>query len=164
MASLMSGRQYQTRFDLGDKRTMMIMSLRVAVLCLAFGCAAPRSAVAAAVPWCAPAVALLTFNNQKVQEAAKIELRAAEPSCSTHGAEKATGTSLQRSMRIEHNGQWIEVPASCISGVAFRLDELSLSIDDAGLGVRIRGRSIGNGQEATIAIYKIGDQILCGRD
>src|SRR5262245_14243540 len=103
------------------------ITVRVAILSLLFVCAALYKAAALSVPWCAPEVAFLTFKDQKGQEAAKVELRSVEPICTSHGAEKAAGVSLERSMRVEYKGQSIEIPRSCLSGVSFRLDELSLS-------------------------------------
>jgi hypothetical protein len=139
------------------------MSVRVAVLSLFFVWATLSKPVAHSVPWCAPEVALLTFKDQNGQEAAKVELRSVELMCSNHGAEKAAGVSLERSMRIDHNGQSIEVPKSCISGVSFRLDELSLSIDNAGVGIKIIGKSTDRDEKMTIVIYKIGNEVLCAR-
>ena len=75
------------------------MSVRVAVLSLFFVWATLSKPVAHSVPWCAPEVALLTFKDQNGQEAAKVELRSVELMCSNHGAEKAAGVSLERSMR-----------------------------------------------------------------
>jgi hypothetical protein len=137
--------------------------VRAALLLLLFGCASPCKAVASSVPWCAPEVALLSFKDQKGQEAAKVELRSVEPVCSVDGAEKAAGVSLERLMRIESDGQWLDVPRSCLSGVSFRLDELSLSIDHAGVGIKIIGKSTARGEQMTIVVYAIHNKILCAQ-
>jgi hypothetical protein len=44
-------------------------------------------------------------------------------------------------MRIEHNGQWTEVPKECLSGISFGADGLALSGDEAGLGIYLTGKS-----------------------
>jgi hypothetical protein len=75
----------------------------------------------------------LNFKNYKGQDLARIELRSLKPVCSRNPEEKGFGVGLERSMRIEHNGQWTEVPKECLSGISFGVDGLALSGDDAGL-------------------------------
>src|SRR5262245_61018409 len=140
------------------------ITVRVAILSLLFVYAALSKAVAFSVPWCAPEVAFLTFKDQKGQEAAKVELRSVEAVCTSQGAEEAAGVSLERSMRLEYKGQSIEVPGSCLAGVSFRLDELSLSIDHAGVGIKIIGKSTDRGDKMTIVLYIMRDNnVLCAQ-
>ena len=60
-------------------------------------------------------------------------------------------------MRIEHNGQWTEVPKECLSGISFGVDGLALSGDEAGLGIVVIGKPV------ETMIFKLGDDVLCSR-
>jgi hypothetical protein len=64
-------------------------------------------------------------------------------------------------MRIEHNGQWTEVPKECLSVFPFGLDGLSLSGDDAGLGILLTGKSMEKDERLEVTIFKLRDEILC---
>jgi hypothetical protein len=114
-------------------------------------------------PWCAPDVVILTFKNQQDRDLARIELRSLKAVCSRNPEEKGFGVSLERSMRIEHNGQWTEVPKECVSGVSFGVDGLSLSGDDAGLGIRLTGKSTNRDESVKVMIYKLRDKVSCFR-
>ena len=61
-------------------------------------------------PWCMPDVVMLTFQNQQGRDFARIELRSLKPVCDRNPEKKGFGAGVERSMRIEHNGQWTEVP------------------------------------------------------
>jgi hypothetical protein len=113
-------------------------------------------------PWCAPDVVILAFKDQQDRDLARIELRSLKVACSRN-PEKGFGVSLERSMRIEHNGQWTEVPNECVSGVSFGVDGLSLSGDDAGLGIRLTGKSTDRDESVKVTIYKLGDKVSCFR-
>jgi hypothetical protein len=83
--------------------------------------------------------------------------------CSRSPEKKGFGVSLERSMRIEHNGQWTEVPKECVTGVSFGVDGLSLSGDDAGLGIRLTGKSTDRDESVKVMIYKLRDKVSCFR-
>lgn len=136
---------------------------RVAVLSLLLLGVPINASVASVVPWCAPAVALLTFEGRNGWTAAKVELLSIEAVCTIRGAEKSAGVSLERSMRIEYNGKMIDVPKSCLAGVSFRLDALSLSFGDTGVGVLIIGKTTRRGKKMKVEIYTIDSEVLCAR-
>jgi hypothetical protein len=143
----------------------MTTTIRVAVLLLLLDCAMAGKALASVVPWCAPEAALLTFKDQKGLDVARVELRSVEPVCSVRGAEKAAGVSLERFIRIEYRGRSIDVPRACVSGVSFRLDDLSLSVDRSGVGIEIIGKSTDRGENMTVSIYFLNNDndVTCGR-
>lgn len=116
---------------------------------------------ASVVPWCPPEVAHLTFRDASRNEFAKVELRSEETVCTIQDPENAAGVSVERSMRIEYKGQSIEVPKSCLSGLSFRLDELSLSFGDSGIGMKIIGKSAAGGKKANAMIYTVRGEALC---
>src|SRR5260364_18293 len=62
--------------------------------------------IANSSPWCAADVAILNFKNYKGQDLAKIELRSLKAVCDRNPGKEGFGANLERSMRIEHNGQW----------------------------------------------------------
>ena len=86
-------------------------------LCLLF--ASSTLCKANSGPWCAADVAILNFKNYKGQDLARIELRSLKAVCDRNPGEKVFGVGSERSMRIEHNGQWTEVPKECLSGISF---------------------------------------------
>ena len=67
----------------------------------------------------------------------------------------------ERSMRIEHNGQWTEVPKECLSVFAFGVDGLSLSGDDAGLGISLIEKPMDRDESVKVTIFKRRDKVLC---
>jgi hypothetical protein len=114
-------------------------------------------------PWCAPDVVTLTFKDQQGQQdrdLARIELRTLKPVCDRNPA-KFQGVGLERSMRIERNGQWTEVPSVCVSGVSFGVEGLSLSGGKTGVGIRLTGKSTDRGESAEIMIYTVRDEVFC---
>ncbi|UGY18237.1 hypothetical protein [Bradyrhizobium septentrionale] len=64
-------------------------------------------------------------------------------------------------MRIEHNGQWTDVPKECLSVFAFGVDEVSLSGDDAGLGIAIIGKPTERDESLKVTIFKHSDEVSC---
>ena len=132
-----------------------------AALCLLF--AGSTLCKADSSPWCAPDVAVLNFKNYKGQDIAKIELRSLKPLCDRNPNKKVIGVGSERSMRIEHNGQWTEVPKECLSGISFGLDGLALEGSDAGLGMVVIGKPADSDERLETMIFKLGDEILCSR-
>lgn len=114
-------------------------------------------------PWCAPDVVALNFKNQQDRDLATIELRSLKPVCDRNPEKKGFGVNLERSMRIEHNGQWTEVPKECLSGFSFGVDGLALSGDDAGLGIVLIGKSTDKDERVERLIFKLRDDILCSQ-
>ncbi len=108
----------------------MKMFALAAALCLCSP--VQRVCMANSGPWCKPDVVTLTFENQQGGNLAKIELRTLNAVCDRNPEKKGFGAGLERSMRIEHNGQWTDVPKECLSVFAFGVDEVSLSGDDPG--------------------------------
>jgi hypothetical protein len=114
-------------------------------------------------PWCAPDVVTLTFRDQEGQQdrdLARIELRTLKPVCDRNPA-KFQGVGLERSMRIERNGQWTEVPSVCVSGVSFGVDGLSLSGGKTGVGIRLTGKSADGDESVERMIYTLTDKVVC---
>jgi hypothetical protein len=67
-------------------------------------------------------------------------------------------------MRIEHNGQWSEVPKECLSGMSFGVDGLALSSDDAGLGMFLTGKSTDKDEPVKRTIFILRDgEVMCSR-
>jgi hypothetical protein len=67
-------------------------------------------------------------------------------------------------MRIEHHGQWTEVPKECLSGISFGLDGLALSGDEAGLGIVLTGNSTEKDERVRRTIFKLHDgEISCSQ-
>lgn len=114
-------------------------------------------------PWCKPDVVTLTFKNQQDRDIAKIELRSLKAVCSRNPDEKGFGVGIERSMRIEHNGQWTEVPKECLSVFPVGVDGLSLSGDDAGLGISLIGKSMDKDERIEVMIFKLRDEVLCSQ-
>ena len=114
-------------------------------------------------PWCAADVAILNFKNYEGQDLARIELRSLKAVCDRNPEKKVLGASSERSMRIEHNGQWTEVPRACLSGFSFEVDGLALSGDDAGLGIVLIGKSTDKDERVERMIFKLRDKILCSQ-
>ena len=112
-------------------------------------------------PWCKPDVVTLTFKNQQGGDLARIELRTLKAVCDRNPEKEGFGVGLERSMRIEHNGQWTDVPKECLSVFAFGVDEVSLSGDDRGLGIAIIGKPTERGERLKVSIFKHGDQVFC---
>ena len=137
---------------------MKIIAL-AGVLCLLFSsstiCKADSS------PWCKPDVVMLTFQNQQGRDLARIELRSLKAVCDRNPEKKGFGVDVERSMRIEHNGQWTEVPKECLSVFAFGVDGLSLSGDDAGVGISLIEKPMDRDESVKVTIYKLRDKILC---
>lgn len=112
-------------------------------------------------PWCRPDVVTLTFKNQQGGDFARIELRTLNAVCDRNPEKKGFEAGLERSMRIEHNGQWTDVPKECLSVFAFGVDEVSLSGDDAGLGIAIIGKPTERDENLKVTIFKHRDEISC---
>ena len=66
-------------------------------------------------------------------------------------------------MRIEHNGQWAEVPKECLSGISFGVDGLALSDDESGVGMVVIGKPADGGERVETMIFKLRDEISCSR-
>jgi hypothetical protein len=130
-------------------------------LCLLF--ASSTLCKANSVPWCAADVAILNFQNYKGQDLARIELRSLKAVCDRNPDKKVFGVGSERSMRIEHNGQWTEVPKECLSGISFGVDGLALSGDDAGLGIVVIGKPADGDERVETMIFKLGDEVSCSR-
>ncbi|MGY4575380.1 hypothetical protein QA639_03475 [Bradyrhizobium pachyrhizi] len=114
-------------------------------------------------PWCKPDVVTLTFKNQQGGDLARIELRTLKAVCDRNPEKKGFGVGLERSMRIEHNGQWTDVPKECLSVFAFGVDEVSLSGDDRGLGIAIIGKPTERDESLKVSIFKHGDEVFCSQ-
>jgi len=110
-----------------------------------------------------PDVVMLTFQNQQGRDFARIELRSLKPACDRNPEKKGFGAGVERSMRIEHNGQWTEVPQECLSVFAFGVDEVSLSGDDAGLGIAIIRKPTEKDERLEVLIFKLRDEVLCSQ-
>src|SRR3978361_2288243 len=108
-------------------------------LCLLF--ASSTLCKANSSPWCAADVVILNSKNYKGQDLARIELRSLKAVCDRNPEKKVVGVGSERAMRIEHNGQWSEVPKECLSGISFGVDGLALSGDEAGLGIVVIGKA-----------------------
>jgi hypothetical protein len=143
---------------------MKKMIARVATLCVLIS--SPTFCKAESLLWCAPDVVTLTFKdqeNRQDQKLARIELRSLKPVCGGNPEKEGFGVRFERSIRIEQNGQWIEVPSVCTSGVSFGVDGLSLSFDAGGLGAGLAGRSTDREDAVKVMIYKLRDKVLCAR-
>jgi hypothetical protein len=114
-------------------------------------------------PWCAADVAILNFKNYQGRDLAKIELRSLKALCDRNPEKKVFGVSVERSMRIEHNGQWTEVPKECLSGISFGADGLALSGDEAGLGIVVIGKPTDGDERVETMIFKLRDGVSCSR-
>lgn len=114
-------------------------------------------------PWCAPDVVILTFKNQQDRDLARIELRSLKRVCDRNPEKKGFGVGVERSMRIEHNGQWTEVPKECLSGFSFGVDGLALSGGDTGLGISLTGKSMDKDESIKRTIFKLRDEVLCSQ-
>jgi len=114
-------------------------------------------------PWCAPDVVILTFKNQQDRDLAKIELRPLKTVCDRNPEKRVVGVTSERSMRIEHNGQWTDVPKECLSGMSFGVDGLALEGDDTGLGIFLTGKSTDKDESVRRTIFKLHDDILCSQ-
>jgi hypothetical protein len=114
-------------------------------------------------PWCKPDVVTLTFKNQQGRDLAKIELRSLKAVCDRNPEKKGFGVGVERSMRIEHNGQWTEVPKECLSVFAFGIDGLSLSGDDAGLGILLTGKPMDRDETLKVMIFNSRDGVSCSQ-
>jgi len=130
-------------------------------LCLLF--ASSTLCKANSGPWCKPDVVMLTFKNEQGRDFARIELRSLKPVCDRNPEKKGFGAGVERSMRIEHNGQWTEVPQECLSVFAFGVDEVSLSGDDAGLGIAIIRKPTEKDERLEVLIFKLRDEVLCSQ-
>jgi hypothetical protein len=106
---------------------------------------------------------MLTFKNQQGRDLARIELRSLKAVCDRNPEKKGFGAGLERSMRIEHNGQWTEVPKECLSVFAFGVDDLSLSGDDAGLGILLTGKPMDRDETLKVMISKRRDEVFCSQ-
>ena len=139
----------------------MSMIALAGALCLLFS----SSTLCKASPdlWCKPDVVMLTFKNQQGRDLAKIELRSLKAICDQNPEEKGFGVGLERSMRIEHNGQWTEVPKECLSVFSFGVDGLSLSGDDAGLGISLIEKPMGRDESVKVMIFKRRDEVSCSQ-
>jgi hypothetical protein len=112
-------------------------------------------------PWCKPDVVMLTFKNQQDRDLAKIELRSLKAVCDRNPVKKGFGVGVERSMRIEHNGQWTEVPKECLSVFAFGIDGLSLSGSDTGLSILLTAKPMDRDEKLEVTISKSRDGISC---
>ena len=133
-----------------------------AAVCLLF--ASSTLCKANSSPWCAADVAMLNFKNYKGQDLARIELRSLKALCDRKPEKKVFGVGSEWSMRIEHHGQWTDVPKECLSGISFGLDGLALSGDEAGLGIVLTGNSTDKDERVERMIFKLHDgEILCSQ-
>jgi hypothetical protein len=132
-----------------------------AALCLLF--ASSTLCKANSSPWCAADVAILNFKNYKGQDLARIELRSLKALCDRNPDKKVFGVGSERSMRIEHNGQWTEVPKECLSGISFGVDGLALSGDEGGVGIVLTGKSTDKDERAERMIFKLRDKVFCSQ-
>jgi hypothetical protein len=114
-------------------------------------------------PWCKPDVVMLTFKNQQGRDLARIELSSLKAVCDRNPEKKGLGAGVERSMRIEHNGQWTEVPKECLSVFPFGVDEVSLSGDDAGLGMVITGKTTEKDERLEVMMFKLRDKVSCSQ-
>jgi hypothetical protein len=114
-------------------------------------------------PWCATDVAILNFKNDLGQDLARIELRSLKAVCDRNPEKNVFGVGSERSMRIEHNGQWTEVPKECLSGISFGVDGLALSSGGAGLGIVVIGKPADGDERVQTMIFKLGDVVSCSR-
>ena len=64
-------------------------------------------------------------------------------------------------MRIEHNGQWTDVPKECLSVFSFGVDEVSLSGDDDGLGISLIGKPMDRDEPVKVTIFNRRDEVFC---
>jgi hypothetical protein len=139
----------------------MKMIALAGALCLLFSCSTLCKADSG--PWCKPDIVMLTFKNQQGRDLARIELRSLKAVCDRNPEKKGFGVGLERSMRIEHNGQWTEVPKECLSVFAFGVDGLSLSGDDAGLGILLTGKPMDRDETLKVMISKRRDEVFCSQ-
>ena len=131
-------------------------------LCLLF--ASSTLCKANSSPWCAADAAVLNFKNYKGQHIARIELRSPEAVCDRNPEKKVFGVGSERSMRIERDGQWTEVPKECLSGISFGLDGLALEGDDTSLGMVVVGKSTDKDEPVRRTIFKLRDgKIMCSQ-
>ncbi len=137
----------------------MKMIALAGALCLLF--ASSTLCKANSGPWCKPDVVTLTFKNQQDRDLARIELRSLKAVCDRNPEKKGFGVDVEWSMRIEHNGQWTEVPKECLSVFAFGVDGLSLSGDDAGLAILLTGKPMDRDESLKVTIFKSRDGISC---
>jgi hypothetical protein len=106
---------------------------------------------------------MLTFQNQQGRDLARIELRSLKAICDRSPEKKGLGAGVERSMRIQHNGLWTEVPKECLSVFPLGVDEVSLSGDDDGLGMVVTGKSTEKDERLEVMIFKLRDKILCSQ-
>jgi hypothetical protein len=137
----------------------MKMIALAGALCLLFS--SSTLCKANSVPWCAPDVVTLTFKNQQGGDLARIELHTLKAVCDRNPEKKGLGAGVERSMRIEHNGQWTEVPKGCLSVFPFGVDEVWLSGDDEGLGMSIAGKPTEKGERSRVMMFIHHDEIFC---
>jgi|SRR5665213_73836 len=114
-------------------------------------------------PWCKPDAAILNFKNYKGQDLARIELRSLKPVCDRNPEKKGVGAGVEQSMRIEHNGQWTEVPKECLSVFPLGVDEVWLSGDDSGLGMVLTGKPMEKGERLEVMVFKLRDVVSCSQ-
>jgi hypothetical protein len=55
------------------------------------------------------------------------------------------------------------VPKECLSVFPFGVDEVSLSGDDAGLGMFITGKPTEKDERLKVMIFKLRDKVLCSQ-
>ena len=139
---------------------MKTIALAVA-LCLLF--ASSTLCKADSGPWCAADVVILNSKNYEGQDLARIELRSLKAVCDRDPEKKVVGVGSERSMRIEHNGHWSEVPKECLSGISFGVDDLALSGDDGRLGIFLTGKSTDKDERVERVIFKLRDDISCSQ-
>jgi len=137
----------------------MKMIALAGALCLLFSSSTLSKANSG--PWCKPDVVMLTFKNQQDRDLARIELRSLKAVCDRNPGKKGFGVGMERSMRIEHNGQWTEVPKECLSVFAFGVDGLSLSGDDAGLAILLTAKPMDRDESLEVTIFKSRDGVSC---
>jgi hypothetical protein len=141
--------------------SMKTIALAVA-LCLLF--ASSTLCKANSSPWCAADAAILNFKNYQGRDIAKIELRSLKTVCDRNPQKKVFGARFERSMRVQHNGQWTEVPKECLSGIYFEVDGLALSGGDTGLGIVLTGKSMDKDERVERTIFKLSDgEISCSQ-
>src|SRR5262245_24646385 len=130
----------------------MVRILAVALLLL---CVNFTEACAMRDPWCAPMSVMLKFPDQQAREALKIELRSPALTCSMYDQDEAIRLYRQPEMHIDFYDKAINVPNSCLMWFSFKLSDLTASIGDAGMVIKILGKYLDT--RMLLLIYVIHD-------
>ena len=139
----------------------MKMIALAGALCLLFS--SSTSCKASPALWCKPGAVMLTSKINKVGILRGSNFAPSRQLATKTRKKKGFGAGLERSMRIEHNGQWTDVPQECLSVFSFGIDEVSLSGDDNGLGIAIIGKPTEKGESLKVTIFKLRDEVSCSQ-